>query len=609
MLRKLLPPSCRLRPLIRTSGLVLLLLSLSMASTFGCIETIDVERKAPYFELATQPPEASDGSEGGGPAAKVDPKRRTVWVPNGAELSYLLELERDSTLETSDVVFRGDGVRLEIDLEADGWGIANLISLEESRSSLAIPLDLPDNPPVRLTLRARSTNGSANGGVLIRELEIWSAAKPSGSERTTIDARNDTQGRDAPRPNVLIYLIDTLRSDRLGSYGNQRDLSPNIDEFSLQATLFEHVVSQSSWTKASVASIFTGMWPPDHGAIGWKHMLPEEFPTLAEVLEQAGYQTAGFTGNPNVVKAYGMDQGFQSFYRRLKRTSEQFNQIAAEWLDQRDLERPFLLYVHTMDPHAPYQPPEPYRRRFAPDADQMPQWQPSWKWPVEALPYLSNLYDAEIAFNDASFGGMLEELRARDLFENTLIVLISDHGEEFKEHGRWRHGGTLYSESLEVPMIVRFPGQSEGRKVTVPVQQIDIMPTILEALNLGIPDTVQGRSLFRVGDEPVDGFNSATPKIYSHLKLGNSPLIHSVIDDDWKLIRTESPEGVKIELFNWKADPGETENQSESHPIRAAWLEQAIDHKLAISVLPPPTEAAVVDPEIEESLEALGYLD
>jgi hypothetical protein len=128
-------------------------------------------------------------------------------------------------------------------------------------------------------------------------------------------------------------------------------------------------------------------------------------------------------------------------------------------------------------------------------------------------------------------------------------------------------------------------------------------------LNLGIPDTVQGRSLLRVGDEPVDGFNSATPKIYSHLKLGNSPLIHSVIDDDWKLIRTESPEGVKIELFNWKADPGETENQSESHPIRAAWLEQAIDHRLAISVLPPPTEAAVVDPEIEESLEALGYLD
>jgi arylsulfatase A-like enzyme len=407
----------------------------------------------------------------------------------------------------------------------------------------------------------------------------------------------------------LIYLIDTLRSDRLGSYGNQRDLSPNIDEFALQAILFEHVVSQSSWTKASVASIFTGMWPPTHGAIGWKHMLPEELPTLAEVLEQAGYQTAAFSGNPNVVTEYGMAQGFQDFYRRLKRTSEQFNQMTFEWLDQRDLERPFLLYVHTMDPHAPYQPPEPFRGRLAPDSDQMPQWQPSWKWPVEALPYLSNLYDAEIAFNDASFGRMLEELRARDLFENTLIVLISDHGEEFKEHGRWRHGGSLYSESLEVPMIVRFPGQSEGRRVAVPVQQIDVMPTILDALGLDIPDTVQGRSLLRLEDASFDGHSSPSPRIYSHLKLGKSPLFYSVIDGDWKLIRTENQEVVKVELFNWRVDPGEVENLVESHPVRAAWMEQTIEQKLAVSVLPPSTEDAVVDPEIEESLKALGYLD
>jgi arylsulfatase A-like enzyme len=586
-----------------------LLLALSMAGILGCTEATEVERNAPYFELATQRPEVSDSLGGDRPAAKIDFERRTIWLPSAAEISYLLELEADSTFETRDVMFRGDGVRLEIDLEADGLGIANLISLEESRPSLAVPLDLPDNTPVRLTVRVRPTNGSEGGGVLIREPEIWSARDPSESESTALDLKAPSVEQVASRPNVMIYLIDTLRGDRLGIYGNQRDVSPNIDEFALQATLFEHVVSQSSWTKASVASIFTGMWPPAHGAIGWKHMLADGLPTLAEVLEQAGYQTAAVSGNPNVVKAYGMDQGFQDFYRLLKRTSEQINQKAFEWLDQRDLERPFLLYVHTMDPHAPYQPPEPFRGRLAPDSDQMPQWQPSWKWPLEALPYLSDLYDAEIAFNDDSFGRMLEELRSRDLFENTLVVLISDHGEELKEHGRWRHGATLYSESLEVPMIVRYPGQSEGRRVAVPVQQIDVMPTILDALELGIPDTVQGRSLLSLKSASVDDDHSPIPKIYSHLKLGKSPLFHSVVDGDWKLIRTERPEGVTLELFNWRADPKETENLIETHPIRAAWMDQVIEQKLAISVLPLPTEDAVVDPEIEEALEALGYLD
>ena len=226
---------------------------------------------------------------------------------------------------------------------------------------------------------------------------------------------------------------------------------------------------------------------------------------MAEVLAAEGYQTAAFSGNPNVVPAYGMDQGFDFFARRLKRTSEDFNAMTFEWLDQRDLERPFFLYVHTLDPHAPYQPPEEFREKFAPDADQMPSWQPSWKWPLEALPYLLDLYEAEIAYNDASFGVLLDALRERGLYDDTLIVVISDHGEEFKEHGRWRHGATLYAESLEVPMVIRLPGQTEGIRVSTPVQHIDVMPTLLEALGLVSPATVEGRSLLGLATGRIGG--------------------------------------------------------------------------------------------------------
>jgi arylsulfatase A-like enzyme len=591
------------------AGRIALLLTHFVVLLGGCSDPEGVERSAPYFDLTAQPPETSKVSEDGVPSVQVDPERRTIWLPSGAQISYLLKLEPKSVLETRDIAFRGKGVRLEIDLEADELGVANLIALDGPRPGIAIPVELPDDPPVRLILRARTTNGEVGGGVMIRQPEIWSSREIEEAKVAAPGPGTILKDSKGLQPNVLIYMIDTLRRDRLGVYGYQRDISPNIDEFASQAIVFEHVVSQSSWTKASVASIFTGIWPPAHGATGWKHVLAEGLPTLAEVLLGAGYQTVAFSGNPNVVKAYGMDQGFKDFYRPLKRPSDKLNLMVFEWLDHRALDRPFFLYLHAMDPHAPYQPPEPFRERFAPDADQMPRWQPSWKWPIEALPYLSNLYDAEIAFNDASFGALAEELKKRGLFDNSLIVLISDHGEEFKEHGRWRHGATLYSESLEVPMIVKLPGQSKSQRVTAPVQQIDVMPTILDAVNIATPDTVEGQSLLRFegSSENLDG--ETPPRIFSHLKLGNSPLIHSLIDGKWKLVRAQSELDVKIELFNWEEDRGEVENLAELNPIRTAWMEQVIDQKLAITDLPPPSEDAVIDPEIEEALEALGYLE
>ncbi|MEJ2085344.1 MAG: sulfatase [Acidobacteriota bacterium] len=587
-----------------------LLIGLLLAVGLGCSPPVDTAGQAPYYDLTQRVAEISDVGADGAAAVEVDSERRTIWVPNGAAVAYLLQLKPSSVFETKDIVLRGEGVRLDIDLEIDGLGIANLATVDTPRTGLQIPIDLDGDPPVRLALRVGSSAGSTNGGALIQRPELRAARTEAGASTDTEPSATNRGMVDSvdPRPNVLVYLIDTLRSDRLGCYGYSRDVSPNIDAFATEATLFEQVVSQSSWTKASVASMFTGVWPPAHGATGWKHILPEGFDTLAEILSAAGYQTVAFSGNPNVVEAYGMGQGFDEFHRELKRTSEDFNRMAFEWFDRRDPERPFFLYLHTMDPHAPYEPPEPYRERLAPDADRMPGWQPSWKWPLEALPFLSNLYDAEVAFNDASFGALLDELRERDLYRNTLIVLVSDHGEEFKEHGRWRHGATLYAESLEVPMIVRLPGQSEGSRVATPVQQVDLMPTVLGALGLEVPEVVQGRNLLAAAAE-TGGEAREMPRIFSHLKLGKSPLFYSLMDGNWKLIRTESEDGVRVELFNWREDPGETQNLAEDYPVRAAWMLQTIQERLAASEPPTTREDETVDPELEESLEALGYLE
>lgn len=409
------------------------------------------------------------------------------------------------------------------------------------------------------------------------------------------------ENRAVRRPNILIYLVDTLRADRLGAYGYERPTSPHLDAFASEATLFENAIGQSSWTRASMASIFTGVWPPTHGATGWKHQLPEEFETLVERLDAAGYDTAAFVGNPQITERYGFGQGFDRYRREIKRPSADYNQMVAEWLDGRTGESPWFIYVHTMDPHAPYRPPEPYLSEFAPNDAQMPTWKPRWRWPLEVLPFFSDRYDGEVARNDASLGELLGLLRERGLYEDALIVFTSDHGEEFKEHGRWRHGENLHAETLNVPLVVRFPRQSTGTRVVPAVQHIDLMPTILDYLGLETPSAVQGRSL--LGDARFEG------EIYSHLFLSGFPLYHSVVAGDWKLIRRLDEDGTEtLQLFHRLEDPGETRDLASAEPERVAALAALLEDKLAGEVELAQVEEVPLSEELQEELEAIGYL-
>ena len=357
----------------------------------------------------------------------------------------------------------------------------------------------------------------------------------------------------------------------------------------------------------------TGLWPPAHGVFEDTRRLVPEAVTLAEVLRDAGYQTAALVTNGFATGAYGLDQGFDhlTLIKTAQRKSHQVHEAALAWLEERDPGRPFFLYLHTIDPHKPYMPSDELRRRFAPAADEIwrqivanpskQRWQPT----DSVVAQLLALYDAEIAENDASFGDTLDALVAAGLYDDALIVFLSDHGEEFHEHHSWTHASNLFREVLNVPLIVKLPGQREGRRVAELAQQIDLMPTLLAYLGLAGPPT-QGRLLPALLAPDVTG-PAAPRRVFSHTRRKNQTTA-SVIEGDWKYIRRVDAKGVRGRLYNWRDDPRELIDLATGNPILANLLAVAIQRHLAGSA-PPGVAEAAPDEDVLDNLRALGYVD
>jgi len=422
------------------------------------------------------------------------------------------------------------------------------------------------------------------------------------------------------QPDVIVYLVDTLRADHLGCYGYGRDTSPRIDAFAAESVLFEDAVAQSAWTRPSVTSLLTGLDPHSHRVQERLDGLPESFDTLPEILRREGYQTAAFVSSAVITAKFGFGQGFDTFRQRVKETieperptSEWVNEEALRWLEQRDPDRPFFLFLHTLDPHMPYRPPEPFRRRLAPDADPRAGGveevvalrdglRPTTAHDREEIPAL---YDAEIAGNDAAFGRLLAELRARGLYDPLLLVFVSDHGEELFDHGGWEHGATLYQELVHVPLLLKLPrGVGAGRRIGEKVRQVDVLPTILDVLDGETPRGIQGRSLLPLLQAP----SRRPPAAFSSLDL-DGRRIESVVLGDRKLIHTlaHNQRPVGLELYDLASDPGERRNLAAANPdaVRAlSWLLEQRARTGAPRKAPP----VALDPELEKELRALGYL-
>jgi arylsulfatase A-like enzyme/cytochrome c-type biogenesis protein CcmH/NrfG len=390
------------------------------------------------------------------------------------------------------------------------------------------------------------------------------------------------------RPNVLLVTIDTLRADRLGAYGYDAAETPALDALASEGILFETVVAPSPLTLPSHASLLTSMSPPVHGL---RDNAPYEMNArarlLSEVLQEAGYETAAFVGAYVLHSRFGLARGFDAYddvfrYGELggaiaERRGEDVVQSARAWLESRaGSATPFFAWVHLYDPHDPYEPPEPFRARFA-----------------------ERPYDGEVAYVD----GLVQQLLDAVASEETIVVVTADHGEGLGEHGEPTHGLFVYDPTLLVPLLMRVPGSElSGVEVTDQVRLIDVAPTILELVGVSIPDVFEGQSLLDIARGL--GYETLSLPAYSEtlaprLYFGWSEL-RSLRRDGYKLILAPRPE-----LYRLADDPRETRNVLDDEPARARAMAAELE-KLAM-------EGAVVETgemstDEQEALLSLGYL-
>ena len=362
-------------------------------------------------------------------------------------------------------------------------------------------------------------------------------------------------------PHVIIYLVDTLRADHLGAYGYDRDTSPAFDAFGKEGILFHKPYAQTSWTKPSVATLFTGLLPSRHGAMRREQRLRPDVPTLAEVLKKQGYATASFISNPNVLPVFGFGRGFDVVrdVESIQRTARA-KQVHTETLLYLEQNRraghdgPLFLYIHTRDPHAPYEPPSPYDRRFGP---RNPSTGADPKWIANQRAVA--LYDGEIAYNDAEFGKLLEQFKRYGIYDNALIIFLSDHGEEFLDHHGDGHGKTLFEEQTFVPLMMKMPnGQLAGLEIDEPVRIVDLLPTICSLLDITPPPGIDGISFLPLLTDR--NRESYSPILFAELNH-DEHLIGSLISGDYKVIRRRLPDQFRRTLlFNIAQDPREKNN-------------------------------------------------
>jgi arylsulfatase A-like enzyme len=424
--------------------------------------------------------------------------------------------------------------------------------------------------------------------------------------------------RPAEPPRAVVVVdFDTLRADRLGVYGNPRPTSPHLDEFARGATRFDAAFAQAPYTLPSQVSILTSLYPHTHGVVREKDRMGPEAVTLAEVFRDAGWRTAAFVDGGYVSAPYGFDQGFETFVDFQRAGVAASEAKVAAWLAAHRDER-FLLFVHTYDTHTPYAPPEPYRSRFAAmapaptpgfeptsealEAIRASQWTPPQRrLAPNDLEYTRALYDGEIAFVDAWFGRLRRQLDELDLGSRTVLAVISDHGEEFQEHGSLLHE-KLYATVTRVPWLIGAPGGVAGQVVAAPVETVDLMPTLLELAGVPLPPGLEGRSLaatVRAGTPPAPRIGLAHSPFWGEQR--------ALVDGDLHLILTL--DSARPQLFDYRTDPLEQDDLAAARPRQAAQLVREM--RARIAALPGRRVAAPLsglNAEVEATLRALGYL-
>lgn len=536
--------------------------------------------------------------------------RQAIALHAPASLTYYFEVPKGAKLSFRAGAPNADATAV-VRIAADGENLVELWRgvLHDAWLVQQLPLDAYEGQVVRLEL---SMEGQGIGGF---------ASPMIVTEQARLAAPS------TPPKNVVLVLIDTMRADHLQPYNTAtRVQTPAVAALAAQGTVFEAAQAPENWTKPSVASVLTGLYPASHGTKTGDAKLSDKAVLLGEVLKDAGYQTASFLANGYVSDKFGFNQGWDSYtnYIREKRSSNADNvyRDAAKWVEEHK-KQPFFAYIQTIDPHVPYDPPqelislyhpEPYAGPINPrsTADQLGKAKlvpPKLSLNDADRAYLEALYDGEVTYHDTYLGGFIDRLKRLGLYDNTLIVVTADHGEEFYDHQSYGHGHSLYQELIRVPWVLRYPG-APPRRISGTVGTVDIAPTVLSSVGVPVPPVMEGV------DRLPQILGASTPAL--------SAAVSDFLDDRralragrWKLVLR----GLTPTLFDLERDPEElTELDLGEHPVAMRYCRillgqflGALDRGDWLNADPPGRsvelkgDEAVIDDATAAGLRALGY--
>lgn len=450
--------------------------------------------------------------------------------------------------------------------------------------------------------------------------------------------RSERSSRVNGKPNVILVSLDTLRADHLGCYGYDRNTSPNIDLLSKDGILFDRCFSQASYTLPAHVSMLTGLNPVKHNVFSSvQHNLDPSMVTLADRLREKGYLTAAVTGGGILGSFYGFPKGFDSYNERLTRiqgtTAQKIGELAVSWLEK-NKDNPFFLFLHTYQIHGPFLPPPPYKSSFLdPDEvginsrklnDLIGDAYRNYFVPLtdQQRRNLVALYDAEILYTDeVMLKPIFRSLKDLGLYDNTMIIVTSDHGEEFYDHGGWLHGHTLYNELIHVPLIIKLPhGRFSGSVFENIVRSIDILPTILEELTIGLVQSeIDGKSLLKI----IQGKDKEDRIFFSEIKYasffpdqiasntgGFKLLLNKTYTDaQYNYFSTPPPSRKDIELYDLLTDFNEKKNLARQNNSEVSKVMESIAQYLQQGEYTTEDGKKIkLDERVKEQLRALGYL-
>ena len=572
----------------------------------GSGTAIDWVKLGPDAEVNdTAPPAPTDLAVRDGQAA-------ALAVRAGLTLGFAAEIPPSARLRGT--VKGARGTRLEVVAKRDGAEDLVLARVEATATGAALDADLGPLAGNIVRIDLRAVGGEAR--VVAPEIVTLDGAAPRASR---------------PVKNAIVYLIDTLRADRVRAINPAtRVQAPGLARFSEAAAVMDGARTQENWTKPSVATLLSSLFPWQHNAITTEAVVPAAVELLPETLSARGFHTGAFIANGYVSDRFGFSQGwttYRNYVREGRRNVAQY--VAAdvlEWLDHRPQEKPFFLYVHAIDPHVPYKPPRQFLEMydaspysgvvdFSSDNELLEKIK-AGRIPLNARDkvHLEALYDGEISYHDAHFNSILDGLARRNLDNDTMIIIVADHGEEFWDHGSVGHGHSVYEELLHIPMLVRLPGTTGAVRIEDAVGLVDVMPTVLEALGQPLPDGLAGESFLPLlrgvtPDAPratVSGFMEG----WRTVAAGRYKLIHRTLERQM--------------LYDLQQDPHEQTDLAADRPIAVRYMRGMLGMALGAVENSPPRagdaaprrarpqvheqETTAIDAETEAQLRALGYV-